>query len=219
MEQTNPKPRGRDLKTDILRTAEKLFIEYGYDGATFQKIADELGITKGSITYHFKNKHLIILYIFDTFFAQARAFIDSFPEACENSYLRACLTYIYVYRKVLSDDKIRPLNYHHEQMHHWQTHKVTAVYNIYKSIAKDFHKSFTHEELLMTTYMDLGARGRIYTEYTDNPDLLTIDQFCHYHIYLIGTLSRLDEFTVRDNIKKAFAFADAHPFHQKLFNR
>ena len=33
--------------------------EYGYSGTTFQKIADELNITKGAITYHFKNKFMI----------------------------------------------------------------------------------------------------------------------------------------------------------------
>lgn len=213
------KSKGRDLKNEILETSQRMFIKYGYDGATFQKIADELDITKGAITYHFKNKHLIILHIFDIFFEQTRAFIDSYPDAYENVYWRTTLTYIYVYRKIIGDKKIRPLFYHHEQMSQWQSGKVGTVYDIYKAITKDFHKHFTHEELLMTTYMDLGARARVYAEFSDNPDLMSIDKFCYYHVYLVGTLARLDEYTIRENIQKAFAFADDHPFDQMLFGR
>ena len=219
MKQALGKNPGRDLKAEILQTAEQMFIQYGYDGTTFQKISDALGITKGAITYHFKNKHLIILYIFQTFFEQTRAFIDQYPQEYRNAYWRISLTYIYVYRKIMGDPKIRPLFYHHEQIHQWQSGKVGTVYDLYKTIAQDFHKEFTHEELLLTTYMDMGARSRIYTEYADNPDLLSVDQFCFYHVYLIGLLSRLDEFTIRENIRAAFAFADAHPFHQTLFGR
>lgn len=48
------KQRTQNLKAQILQVAGRMFLEYGYSGTTFQKIADELNITKGSITYHFK---------------------------------------------------------------------------------------------------------------------------------------------------------------------
>lgn len=214
----NGKERSRDLKMDILDTAKRLFIEFGYDGATFQKIADELNITKGAITYHFKNKHFIILHVFDEYFNQIRAHISCFPDEFRNYYWHTALTYIYAYRKIMRHQQIRNLFYHHEQMSYWQSGKVNTVYKHYETITRDFHKSFTHDELLMTTYMDLGARTRIYLEYSSNPDLMTIDQYCHYHIYLLGLLARLDEHTVRENIGYAFDFADSHPFDIKLFD-
>ena len=49
----------RNLKEEILTVTGRMFLEYGYSGTTFQKIADELNITKGAITYHFKNKFMI----------------------------------------------------------------------------------------------------------------------------------------------------------------
>ena len=57
-----------NLKEEILNIAQSMFRDYGYDGTTFQKIADQLGITKGAITYHFKNKHLIMAHFFDLYF-------------------------------------------------------------------------------------------------------------------------------------------------------
>lgn len=41
------------VKTQILTTAEKMFHDYGYNNTTFQQIADEIGITKSTISYHF----------------------------------------------------------------------------------------------------------------------------------------------------------------------
>lgn len=39
---------------------------------------------------------------------------------------------------------------------------------------------------------------------------MTLDQYCYYHIYLIGALCKLDELTIQENIHSAFRFADAH---------
>lgn len=44
----------RNLKEEILTVTGRMFLEYGYSGTTFQKIADELNITKGAITYHLR---------------------------------------------------------------------------------------------------------------------------------------------------------------------
>lgn len=47
-------PEERGLKDRILDVASRMFLEYGYEGTTFQRVADELGITKGAITYHLR---------------------------------------------------------------------------------------------------------------------------------------------------------------------
>ena len=44
----------KNLKDSILEVTGRMFLQYGYNGTTFQKVADELHIAKGSITYHFK---------------------------------------------------------------------------------------------------------------------------------------------------------------------
>lgn len=211
------KKKAKDLRADILEVAQSMFFTYGYESTTFQKIADELGISKGAITYHYKNKHRIVEFIFDAYFGKLRAFVDRYPECYKDMYWRSATVYIYAYRKIMSDPHIRSLFYQQEIA--WLLGKVDAVYNIYKSIAIDFHKSFTHEELMMTSYMDLGARQRIYLEYTDNPELLDIDSYCHYLVYMMGCLSRLDEHTIRSDIKDAFAFANSHQPDIELFGR
>lgn len=199
-----------DLKNDILTVAASMFRDYGYDGTTFQKIADKLGITKGTITYHFKNKHLIIGQIFQEYFDLLRNYIDSFHDEYQNIYWRYCVMYIFFYRKILMDVNLQELFYHKDQMSLWESSKVSLISEIYKDIAKDFHKNFSEEELTMNALIDLGARHRLYLEYKNNLEFLTINKYCYYHILLTGTLSRLDEATIKHNINLAFLFADKH---------
>jgi AcrR family transcriptional regulator len=43
-------------RRQILQTAQRLFIERGYDATSLQMIADELGLTKAAVYYHFHAK-------------------------------------------------------------------------------------------------------------------------------------------------------------------
>lgn len=58
----------------ILAAAKKIFIEYGYDGARMQQIADEAGINKALLHYYFRSKDNLFDYIFD------KSFKDFFPD-------------------------------------------------------------------------------------------------------------------------------------------
>ena len=51
-------------KEKILLTALRLFAQDGYEAVSMSKIAGELGITKGALYKHYKNKR----DIFDTIF-------------------------------------------------------------------------------------------------------------------------------------------------------
>lgn len=93
-------------------------------GTTFQKIADELNITKGAITYHFKNKFMIMETFIDDLFSQIKGYVDSFPEEYKNRYWRHCIIYIYAYRKIMSTPKNMELFYHKDQQLIWQNHQA-----------------------------------------------------------------------------------------------
>jgi AcrR family transcriptional regulator len=45
-----------DTRTRLLATALRLFAEHGVEGTSLQMIADELGVTKAAVYYHFKTK-------------------------------------------------------------------------------------------------------------------------------------------------------------------
>ena len=168
-----------NLKAQILQVAGRMFLEYGYSGTTFQKIADELNITKGSITYHFKNKFLIMEIFIDDFFNQLKAYIDSYPDEYRNIYWRYCIMYIYAYRRIMRTPRNIELFYHKDQQTQWQTHKINMVSHIYEQIEQDFHKSYDMADLQMKAYMDMGARSRLFSVYQENPVSMTLDQYCY----------------------------------------
>lgn len=58
-----PKTDGYKTKEKILKVAEKLFAEKGFNGTSIDKIAKTAGVNKGLIYYHFKNKKDIFVSI------------------------------------------------------------------------------------------------------------------------------------------------------------
>ena len=48
-------------KHEILQKSLDVFVEQGYEDATFQKIADHCGITRTTLYIYFKNKYEIFL--------------------------------------------------------------------------------------------------------------------------------------------------------------
>jgi len=45
---------------DILRSAEKLFMEKGYEKTSMSQIADQAGVTKGALYHHFDSKEALL---------------------------------------------------------------------------------------------------------------------------------------------------------------
>jgi AcrR family transcriptional regulator len=52
--------RAEQTKQHILDTAQRLFAELGYDATSLQMIADEMGLTKAAVYYHFRAKSDIL---------------------------------------------------------------------------------------------------------------------------------------------------------------
>ena len=67
LEQTNPTPARRirltseQRRQQVLVTAVRLFHQKGYARTSLQEIADEIGITKAAVYYHFSGKEEILL--------------------------------------------------------------------------------------------------------------------------------------------------------------
>lgn len=202
--------KSKNLAQEILSVSERLFHDYGYDATTFQQIADEIGITKGTITYHFKNKHLIVDRLISDYFALLHAFVRDQIAQIPNVYWSYCVVYIFAHRTFLGSRRNRDLFYHKTQMQLWETSKLNALENMYRRIAHDFHKQITEQDVQFNAFLDFGGRHRLYQEFCHPKSSMTINDFCHYTIRLIGQLSMLDQATIDYNIQSAFAFADTH---------
>ena len=57
--------QGEKTKNYILDESDKLFYKNGYSSTSFSDIVVATGLSKGNITYHFKNKQLILEAIID----------------------------------------------------------------------------------------------------------------------------------------------------------
>src|SRR6266704_4931567 len=47
-------------RQQIVETAQRLFVDLGYDATSLQMIADEMGLTKAAVYYHFRAKSDIL---------------------------------------------------------------------------------------------------------------------------------------------------------------
>jgi len=198
------------LKQDILNVAERLLKEHGYDGMTFQMIMDKLNITRAGIVYHFKNKHRIMHALFENYFNLVHSHIRKNLTEGFNYYLYYCIFHIYVSREVIKNEHNYQLFYHKDYVNSWEREKLWDVEESYRLITDDFKKNFTKEELRLAAIMDLGARFRLFKEFTEGDGIITIEKYSYYRVYLMGVLSRLDEATIKKNIDQAFEFADSH---------
>ena len=52
--------QAEQTRAQILETAQRLFADLGYDATSLQMIADELGLTKAAVYYHFRAKSDIL---------------------------------------------------------------------------------------------------------------------------------------------------------------
>jgi AcrR family transcriptional regulator len=62
---------GEKSKDKILRVAERLFAEKGYDGARIDEIAGEAKVNKALIYYYFKSKKGVLRELFQNFFRES----------------------------------------------------------------------------------------------------------------------------------------------------
>jgi AcrR family transcriptional regulator len=65
----------------LLDTARRLFLEHGYAGTSLQMIADELGVTKAALYYHFKTKDDLLAALVAPALAELERVLDDIEAA------------------------------------------------------------------------------------------------------------------------------------------
>src|SRR5690606_28902377 len=69
--------RPADTRSRLLDTAINLFSQHGFEGTSLQMIADELGVTKAAVYYHFKTKAEIAEAVAADAIEQFEAIVDA----------------------------------------------------------------------------------------------------------------------------------------------
>jgi AcrR family transcriptional regulator len=64
------------LRTEAVASAKKLFLQWGYSGASIAMIAEILGVTKAALYYHFPDKEALFLAVFDDYLSCVGAELD-----------------------------------------------------------------------------------------------------------------------------------------------
>ncbi len=64
---------GHLRRAEILEAAERVFLSYGFEGATIRRIADEVGVSSTALYMHFRDKGEILVEICETAFARLLA--------------------------------------------------------------------------------------------------------------------------------------------------
>lgn len=85
---------GKDVtKKEILKTSKCLFLQHGYDATTIGKISEELGISKGNLTYYFPTKEDLFLELVREAIAFQWRSIDASAKEEEELLERVCLNF------------------------------------------------------------------------------------------------------------------------------
>lgn len=106
----------------ILVAAAELFAQRGFSSASLQHVADQLGITKAALYYHFESKDDILLTVLRPYFDAAEAFLnrhsaDQDPHILLAEYLdlllefRTALDVIAFDRSVLNHPEIGEISH------------------------------------------------------------------------------------------------------------
>jgi TetR/AcrR family acrAB operon transcriptional repressor len=77
---------GDESRRRILDAAEELFAERGFDRTSFVDVSQRSGISRGSIPWHFKNKHGLVIAVLERAmgrFLSAEQYEKSFPSLAE----------------------------------------------------------------------------------------------------------------------------------------
>lgn len=73
-----------ETKAKILKAAEKLFAEFGFNATSVDKIAKTAGLTKSNIYYHFKSKEEIITSLMINLIDETEAKIQKQDNPAQN---------------------------------------------------------------------------------------------------------------------------------------
>ena len=62
-------PEGTEIGKQIIKIGVNMISDLGYEQFTFKKLATEIGSTEATVYRYFENKHKLLIYIIDWYWA------------------------------------------------------------------------------------------------------------------------------------------------------
>lgn len=84
------------MRNTIIEKAKSLFIQHGYHGLSMREIAEEVGVSKPALYYHFKDKEDLFCAVLNNGIEEIGDVIDSINNQPGTSYEKLCLFMKYV---------------------------------------------------------------------------------------------------------------------------
>ncbi len=171
----------------IIQEAARTFVEDGYTKSSISKIAKNLNLSLGNITFYFKTKEHLLAVLLDELFDYQRLMMDETTEEGKSSLLAYCLEltamtavceesevardfYASAYASALTLERIREND----------TEKV-------KEIFAQFHPDWTDEQWIATENIVSGIEyATIMTREENTPLALQIEKTLDTILYLFG---------------------------------
>jgi AcrR family transcriptional regulator len=83
--------RRTNTREQIRTVALEMFADRGYDGTSLREIAEQLGVTKAAVYYHFKTKEDILVSLLEDFLSQVDELLDWAQEQPAGTATRRAL--------------------------------------------------------------------------------------------------------------------------------
>ena len=75
----------------IIQEAARMFVEDGYTKSSISKIAQNLNVSLGNITFYFKTKEHLLAVLLDEMFHYQQKMMEEYTEEGKSSLLAYCL--------------------------------------------------------------------------------------------------------------------------------
>lgn len=176
-------------KVRALREARGLLQTFGFNGFSFQHIADLLGIKKPSLYDHFKSKEELGLNLIENYQSMFKAWTETIEVFEAKEKIGAFFEIMYKFAS--SDGKICPMSSF-----------VTDYHSLPKSMKKNVGKLFVYQKKWIQGVIEEGQKKKVFKKDSSSEDLAELIIAIAWGAQLIARVCECP-----DNIKTAKAQA------------
>ncbi|ABR48244.1 transcriptional regulator, TetR family [Alkaliphilus metalliredigens QYMF] len=182
------KTKGEITKERIYITAKEMFYNKGYKKTTMKDIADELDISLGNLTYHFKTKDTIVINIFADYLDNIYEFIWDKVDSSADAYYKHFFVTIVFYKVILTNPNNK--RFFGEIMKTKSFYKLLSdrISNIYQGFIQDYHLRVSPSQYKGILLADFGARREVMLSYLEGTIKMPIEDLA---ILIFSNTSKL----------------------------